>query len=57
MRACGCELHSRRVVSGLKAGTQPHLAPETDDPIVVMREGKPPVGGAVADYYHYLPKG
>jgi len=42
MRACGCELHSRRVVSGLKAGTQPHLAPETDDPIVVMREGKPP---------------
>ena len=42
----GCERHSRRVVSGLKTGTQPDLAPETDDPICVMREGKPPVGGA-----------
>jgi hypothetical protein len=25
-------VHSLRVVSGLKTGTQPDLAPETDDP-------------------------
>src|SRR3954468_15753373 len=33
IRAHGCERHSRRVVSGLKTGTQPDLAPETVDPI------------------------
>jgi hypothetical protein len=51
MRERGCERHSRRVASGLKSGNTPRLAPEADDPICVMREGKPPVGGAVADYF------
>jgi hypothetical protein len=44
-REKAASVHSLRVVSGLKTGAQPDLAPETNDPICVMREGNPSIDG------------
>src|ERR1041384_8107131 len=52
-REHGCERHNRRGVSGLKSSAA-YLADrrrwhlKLNDPIWLMREGKPPVDGAVA---------
>jgi hypothetical protein len=50
-RKKAASVHSLRGVSGLKTGTQPDLAPETDDPICVMREGKPSIDGTGRGYF------